>query len=850
MSRESSITVAVRIRPLNEFENSSFSYRRCKSRGKAQQRRFKLNQSFGHVANNGRRVSSRMDHNRRNKILETVDDRMLIFDPNSSRSLSELEMNSFPGSKSSAVSRIGCHNRRNREHRFVFDRLFDEDSSQSEVYSYTGKPLLDSVLEGYNATIFAYGATGCGKTFTITGTPENPGIIFLAMSDLFRRIQILSADRSIKLTLTYLEIYNEKIRDLLNPNTDPNSLQLLEDKHKRVLVLNLSQHHPKAVQEVLELIKKGNRYRTVSPTAANAVSSRSHAVLQITLEQTPKGNAAIDGKQIVSTLSFIDLAGSERASATRNRGVRLHEGANINKSLLALGNCIKVLSKPSSKTRIYVPYRDSKLTRLLKFSLGGNCKTVMVVCVSPSVSHYDETLNALKYADRAKSIRTKILRNTRDVNQHISSYLNIIKDQKKEIQLLKANSQMLVRREMAKYADQTVRCRNELDDAIKSIQKSVQKADFSQSRRAQIIAKVQFLEVELNRFEHVLGAFRRCKSSLSCDEIFKDLIKGIEELCLYIRSLVSGLNKELDHSTELNLIFQGTPQVILRKLQELEGWNDTFDSLFTTRVQLMEEQVERSILQKASEVLSGYMKNSGSRNTWTECLMNSLDVLFQLCYALAGKGDARFEGDFADTEVGVLLLDKCHEILRILKASVDDISESGFGLLEAEERIRGRTKYSFSSPKKNKVKDMPELMYSKITPTKRAQSSSMRSPLNKKINAGKVLSSGFESSSIQCELKDTKSDLDGLMTNVDLSPDFHRTNNDTFVAPSKRLTSRTLAANTQIGSPGRMTGLGIPPYISSSPTKEGKFFMPIVMSKQGSGLENTSGEMDIDDGRN
>lgn len=167
MSRESSITVAVRIRPLNKFEGSSFSYKRCKSRGKAQQRRFKSNQAFGHEANNGRRVSSRMDHNRRNKILETVDDRMLIFDPNSSRSLSELEMNSFPGSKSSAVSRIGCHNRRNREHRFVFDRLFDEDSSQSEVYSYTGKPLLDSVLEGYNATIFAYGATGCGKTFLL-----------------------------------------------------------------------------------------------------------------------------------------------------------------------------------------------------------------------------------------------------------------------------------------------------------------------------------------------------------------------------------------------------------------------------------------------------------------------------------------------------------------------------------------------------------------------------------------------------------------------------------------------------------------------------------------------------------
>lgn len=848
MSRESSITVAVRIRPLNKNECGNFSYRRCKPRSRAQQRPYKAKRTFSHGGNT-KHVSNRRNRNVRNRILETVDERMLIFDPNSSRSLSTLEPNSFSGSKSSAVSRIGCHNRRNREHRFVFDRLFDEDSSQQEVYDATGRPLLDSVLEGYNATIFAYGATGCGKTFTISGTPENPGVIFLAMSDLFQQIRNLRMERSIKLTLSYLEIYNEKICDLLNPDTDPSSLQLLEDRHKRILVLNLSKHHPKAVHEVLELIEIGNKYRTVSPTAANSVSSRSHAVLQITLEQTPKGSAAIHGKQMISTLSFIDLAGSERASATRNRGMRLHEGANINKSLLALGNCIKVLSRPNSKGHVYVPYRDSKLTRLLKFSLGGNCKTVMVVCVSPSITHYDETLNALKYADRAKSIRTKVLRNTRDVNQHISSYLNIIKDQKKEIQSLKANSQILVRRELVKYTDQRVRCKKELDDAIRGIQKSVGKVGVTEDRRAQMMAKVQFLEVELNRFEHVLNVFSHCKNELSYDEIFRDLIKGIEELCAYIRNLMDALDQELDNSNELNLIFESTPQVILRKLQQFEGWDDVFTNLFTTKVQFMQQKVEQSILQKVSEQLRDYLLNSGSGNTWIECLISSLDVLFQFCYALSRKNEISFEGRFENENVGNLMLDKCHEIIRILRASVDDISEGGFGLLEAQEKMKGPTRYSFSSPNRNKVKEMSQLMYSKVTPTKRTQSPSLKSPFSKKINARKLGWSGFESSSTQDESDEPKSDLDRLMKSVDLGSGLNQAD-DSIVAPSKRLTSRTLLANTQIGSPGRMTGLGIPPFISSSPTKDGKFFMPIVMSQQASGLGNTSGDMDIDDAKN
>ena len=170
------------------------------------------------------------------------------------------------------------------------------------------------------------------------------------------------------------------------------------------------------VNEVMEMIIRGNDLRTMSPTEANATSSRSHAVLQINVSSKDR-NASVNEPHTMATLSIIDLAGSERASATKNRGARLTEGANINKSLLALGSCINALC--DMRKHNHIPYRNSKLTRLLKFSLGGNCKTVMIVCVSPSSVHFDETQNTLRYANRAKNIQTKVTKNVFNVNRHV-----------------------------------------------------------------------------------------------------------------------------------------------------------------------------------------------------------------------------------------------------------------------------------------------------------------------------------------------------------------------------------------------------------------------------------------------
>lgn len=282
-------------------------------------------------------------------------------------------------------------------------------------------------------------ATGCGKTHTISGTPEDPGVIFLTMKELYERIELSREDSEVQVRLSYLEIYNESIRDLLSPSPTPpgQGLMLREDATRKISVVGITEHVPESPERVLEMIQEGNLRRTMSPTEANAVSSRSHAVLQINVTQRPRTAGTIT-ETTSASLNIIDLAGSERASATRNNGVRMKEGANINKSLLALGNCINALCQSGGQRLKHVPYRNSKLTRLLKFSLGGNCKTVMIVCVSPSSAHYDETHNTLKYANQAKNIRTKVSRNMLNVDRHVAQYVQAIHELRQEVLELKA----------------------------------------------------------------------------------------------------------------------------------------------------------------------------------------------------------------------------------------------------------------------------------------------------------------------------------------------------------------------------------------------------------------------------
>ncbi|OII74278.1 uncharacterized protein cubi_01122 [Cryptosporidium ubiquitum] len=366
-----------------------------------------------------------------------------------------------------------------RYYEYTFDHIFPPESGQEAVYSIsTCNFLKNAISNGINFTVFVYGATGTGKTYTIIGNEKNPGIVIRGINETFE--QLFSNEKLIKdnepdlnsnennnsnelrpnskffVTASYMEIYNETIRDLLNPSNNSNngqySCEILEDQ-SNIQISNLTQLLIENSKEGIQALNFGNKYRKIEQTAANNVSSRSHAIFQLSIflegkklymstnnnphkfvrsnnyknEHFPSEKLykpSINNSmnpQLWCKISFIDLAGSERASATQNRGIRLTEGAHINRSLLALANCINSLALSSSSVdgqailnqnsdvRHHVKYRDSKLTHILKNSLEGEkCFVVMIANISPSSKAFEESHNTLKYANRAKNIKVKI----------------------------------------------------------------------------------------------------------------------------------------------------------------------------------------------------------------------------------------------------------------------------------------------------------------------------------------------------------------------------------------------------------------------------------------------------------
>lgn len=298
------------------------------------------------------------------------------------------------------------------------------------------------------------------------------------MADLFQLIDDRREEYSFDVLVTFLEIYNEEIRDLLAESGQPTprgGLQIREDKS--VKVAGLTELRPNSADEVKQIVLLGNTRRTQSPTNANETSSRSHAVLQVHVTRSPR-TANVTEERTVATLSIIDLAGSERAAATTNMGQRMVEGANINKSLLALGNCINSLCESGGAVR-HVPYRNSKLTRLLKFSLGGNCKTVMIVCVAPTSQHFDDTHNTLIYAERATRIKTKVVtRNVLNVNRHVGQYVEAINRLNQEVAELKSKLAGQLRKDQEIASRKRAEGVAEVEKAKKDLQA---KADQTQS---------------------------------------------------------------------------------------------------------------------------------------------------------------------------------------------------------------------------------------------------------------------------------------------------------------------------------------------------------------------------------
>ena len=440
-------------------------------------------------------------------------------------------------------------------HRFTFDTIFDMDSLQEDVYNISAKQAVQSVLEGYNSTIFCYGQTGTGKTYTMEGftyESKNPnrGIIQRTIQDIFDFIETTS-DENTKFIIraSFLQIYNENISDLLK--SDKKNLQIREDKKKGIYVDLLSEWAVRSPLDLYALLRRGGGTRTTSSTYMNDVSSRSHAVFQITVEQMTTDKELKDNKaQIkVGKLNLVDLAGSERIRITGTRGQQLEESKKINKSLSCLGNVINALTDKKGKN--YIPYRDSKLTRLLQDSLGGNCKTTMIATISPSEDAFSESLSTLYFAQRAKKIKNRPVINE-DVNNRalIRKYENELKNLRNELELknkmLKNNGLVM---QLQEEKEQALMDKN---NAIKELEKASRQFLIEREEKLKLEKKIQMMSEQM-----ITGGHKKIEETPQFQNALKNQLKLYENKIIEIEKQRAQLETDKAESQEFKeILFQ------------------------------------------------------------------------------------------------------------------------------------------------------------------------------------------------------------------------------------------------------------------------------------------------------
>ncbi|CAM8939098.1 unnamed protein product [Rhodiola kirilowii] len=393
-------------------------------------------------------------------------------------------------------------------HSFTFDHVYGSTGSPpAAIFEECVSPLVDGLFQGYNATVLAYGQTGSGKTYTMgTGSSCQTGIIPQVMAALFEKIESLKHETDFQLHVSYIEILKEEVQDLLDSTTKMESgnvsmgkvpapgklpIQIRETSSGVIALTGCTEVNVSTLEEMAACLEQGSFSRATGSTNMNNQSSRSHAIFTITLEQKVKSDLSIDSDSslddsldegyLCAKLHLVDLAGSERAKRTGSDGLRFKEGVHINRGLLALGNVISALGdEKKRKEVVHVPYRDSKLTRLLQDSLGGNSRTTMIACISPADINAEETLNTLKYANRARNIKNKPVVNRNPVS----------------IEMLKMRQQ------------------------IESLQAELSaRGGGSQSNQVQILMeKIAWLEATNEKLSRELQAYRsRCSTMEECD---------------------------------------------------------------------------------------------------------------------------------------------------------------------------------------------------------------------------------------------------------------------------------------------------------------------------------------------
>ncbi len=425
---------------------------------------------------------------------------------------------------------------------FQFDYVYPMDTTQRDIYDQVAFPIVDSIFQGYNGTIFAYGQTGCGKTFTMMGIvndPELKGIIPNAFSHIFGFIKTEGESKKFLVRCSFVEIYNEEVRDLLINKSQ--KLDIREDPKKGIFVKDLTYITLKDTEDIQKCLDKGNKNRHVGSTSMNDQSSRSHSIFTVYLEIEESGKIR-SGK-----LNLVDLAGSERVGKTNATGQTFDEGKKINLSLTALGSVIDALSS----NRKHIPYKDSKLTRLLADSLGGNTKTVMFANISPASYNYDETLGTLRYASRAK-----LIKNAPKVNEDPKDAL--IRQYEEEIKALKER--------LANGGNVNK------ERKIKKKKKKVKKEENGQENKEEDDVEEEENDDNYNDFALVMDDPEKIKLKEKLAELEKDLLdnKKLETIDPNADKNNEEIKKQLEEQEEENRKFREYREQQLKVSEEME----------------------------------------------------------------------------------------------------------------------------------------------------------------------------------------------------------------------------------------------------------------------------------------
>ena len=464
------------------------------------------------------------------------------------------------------------------EETVTFDRIFDVNATQEEVFQAVGKPVVDDVLAGYNGTVVAYGQTGSGKTFTMMGVDvyeeKLRGLIPRAASAIFAQVNEADSEVEFVLRCSMLEIYKETLRDLLCP--DSADLRIKEDPSRGIYVQGITEVFVTTEDEMLEVIEIGEQMRTVSATKCNAVSSRSHQLFVMEVKQRFPNDSEKRGM-----LNLVDLAGSEKVNHSGVTGNSLQETKKINLSLSALGNVIHALTSNSD----HIPYRDSKLTRLLQESLGGNFKTTLLVALSPCNRHFDETFNSIKFAQRAKRIKNRVSMNIKNSRE---AYKLIIDKLTEELRVTQAELQYWKRPRgigfeitPAGSADVSVSTGGEVETTPSDSSKKrppipipLHDLQIDAENTAKQMLKIQSLESEKRDISEKVTELEQKAQSLQ-KKLLKEEKQAHEYYTLYHQT-TKLMHKESDDSVLMKKQNEGLTEQVKKLGKALEDLDDKF----------------------------------------------------------------------------------------------------------------------------------------------------------------------------------------------------------------------------------------------------------------------------------